>query len=469
MATRVLVCSKNPLTANVLAPVFKGLGIEPEVCADALSAIEKVTRHPFTCVIADWADQPEAAFLLKRARESAVNPNVVAVAVVDSEPAAVELREHRLDFLLYRPITVGEAAAVLAKACHTQQSAGPILQTEPDPEPQFQSPLEHFESDKRAPVPEDPNLVSVTAKVPKPTNVSAPAPELKKEEAPKEEKIIEDAGPNFEQFVPQRRRPAFSFRTAFAVIAAAAAAFCLWQARDALQYLARTPEGAFQVLRDSAAQYLFTSKSVPPPVARVAEDSQQDAYFVRPGDSAVRRPRLGVVSVESDVPELAVQLPKPYDFPLPTPEYDPPKPPPVHIRTAQVPDSIRRSPTIDPPVIATDPAHIMPVSAPPPRIPDFNEPVVLNEETARTMLVHNVEPSYPREAAAQKIQGPVVLQATIARDGTVEDLKIVRGYFVLSRAAIAAVKQWRFKPYMQNGRAAEVRTTITVNFGRPQG
>src|SRR5215470_15616525 len=139
MATRVLVCSKNPLTTNVLAPVFKGLGVEAEVCSDALSAIDKVTRQPFTCVIADWADQPESAFLLRRARESAVNPNVVAVAIVDNEPAVVEIREHRLDFLLYRPITVGEAAAVLAKACQGSHVTGPMLESEPDPEPKLRS------------------------------------------------------------------------------------------------------------------------------------------------------------------------------------------------------------------------------------------------------------------------------------------------------------------------------------------
>jgi protein TonB len=110
----------------------------------------------------------------------------------------------------------------------------------------------------------------------------------------------------------------------------------------------------------------------------------------------------------------------------------------------------------------------MPVTAPLPRIPEFNEPVVLSEDTARAMLLHSVDPAYPREAAQQKMQGPVVLEATIGRDGSVEDLKIVRGYFVLSRAAIAAVKQWRFKPYVQNGRAAEVQTTLTIDFGRPQ-
>ena len=62
-----------------------------------------------------------------------------------------------------------------------------------------------------------------------------------------------------------------------------------------------------------------------------------------------------------------------------------------------------------------------------------------------------MNPDYPPEALAQKLHGPVVLQATIGRDGSVEDLKIIRGYFVLGKAAIAAVKQWRFQPYMLNG------------------
>jgi protein TonB len=109
----------------------------------------------------------------------------------------------------------------------------------------------------------------------------------------------------------------------------------------------------------------------------------------------------------------------------------------------------------------------MPVSTPVPPIPQFSEPVHLSEEAARAMLVHSVDPVYPPEAGAQNFHGPVVLQAMIGRDGTVEDLKIVRGYFVLGRAAIAAVKQWRFQPYMLNGHPAETQTVLTVNFSRP--
>jgi protein TonB len=70
---------------------------------------------------------------------------------------------------------------------------------------------------------------------------------------------------------------------------------------------------------------------------------------------------------------------------------------------------------------------------------------------------------------AQKLKGTVVLQAVIGCDGTVQDLKLVRGYFVLAKAAIAAVKQWRFQPYNVNGRVLQTQTVITINFNFPPG
>jgi len=62
-----------------------------------------------------------------------------------------------------------------------------------------------------------------------------------------------------------------------------------------------------------------------------------------------------------------------------------------------------------------------------------------------------------------------VLQVAIGRDGSVQELKLVKGYFVLAKSAIAAVKQWKFRPYSVNGRALETQTTITVTFTYPPG
>jgi len=62
------------------------------------------------------------------------------------------------------------------------------------------------------------------------------------------------------------------------------------------------------------------------------------------------------------------------------------------------------------------------------------------------------------------IQGEVVLTALIARDGTIEGLRATSGHPLLIPAAIQAVSQWRYKPYILNGSATEVETTIRVNF-----
>jgi TonB family protein len=177
------------------------------------------------------------------------------------------------------------------------------------------------------------------------------------------------------------------------------------------------------------------------------------------------------VSAEVNLPDGPLPLPAPFDFPLPTPELHL-DPAPAHQVRAVVPDSIRASAPVTRPVVMTvNPAQMMPVSTPPPPTSwqQNGEPVHLAEDTARAMVTQSVNAVYPPEALAQKLQGPVVLQVAIGRDGSVQDLKLVRGYFVLGRAAIAAVKQWHFKPYNINGRNLETQTVITINFSYPPG
>jgi TonB family protein len=94
---------------------------------------------------------------------------------------------------------------------------------------------------------------------------------------------------------------------------------------------------------------------------------------------------------------------------------------------------------------------------------DITAAVHLSPETAQ-VLSRPVEPSYPLLAKQMKVQGAVVLEALIGKQGTIEDLRVLSGPAILSSAAMEAVKQWRFKPYFQNGRAVETQARITVNF-----
>jgi protein TonB len=80
------------------------------------------------------------------------------------------------------------------------------------------------------------------------------------------------------------------------------------------------------------------------------------------------------------------------------------------------------------------------------------------------LLIHKVQPTYPPLARSARIQGTVVLQAVIGKDGTIQNLRAVSGHPMLTPAAIDAVRQWRYKPYFLNGEPVEVDTQITVNF-----
>ena len=121
MAFRALLFSKSSEASAAMTAACKSTRIHAEVCSDIFTAIEKAKTQAFSCVIVDWADQPEATFLLKRARESVPNRDTVAVTIVDHEPTQAEMRDNRLDFLIYRPISAEEAKAVLAKACEQMQ------------------------------------------------------------------------------------------------------------------------------------------------------------------------------------------------------------------------------------------------------------------------------------------------------------------------------------------------------------
>lgn len=88
----------------------------------------------------------------------------------------------------------------------------------------------------------------------------------------------------------------------------------------------------------------------------------------------------------------------------------------------------------------------------------------LSPEVAEGSLLYRVEPEYPEEARQRQIEGSVVLDVRMARDGAVEAVNLVSGQALLAEAAIAAVKQWRFKPRMVKGQPAEMQTKVTLNF-----
>lgn len=154
----------------------------------------------------------------------------------------------------------------------------------------------------------------------------------------------------------------------------------------------------------------------------------------------------------------------PYTGPILRPgsmHYGPPMPGATNSDPVGPPDVgvglyVGRGPGLPIPMIGTHP--VMPVISKP------IEKVFRKSEILQGSLIRKVEPKYPPLAIAARIQGPVILEAVISKAGTIENLRLVSGHPMLSGAAIDAVSQWRYRPYILNGDVIEVETQITVNF-----
>lgn len=98
-------------------------------------------------------------------------------------------------------------------------------------------------------------------------------------------------------------------------------------------------------------------------------------------------------------------------------------------------------------------------------LPDLTaKPVVKSSVFMQGLLIHRVVPPYPELAKRIRVEGPVVMHAAIGRDGTIHRLQVISGHPMLRQAALDAVSQWRYRPYLLNGQPLEVETQITFNF-----
>lgn len=99
------------------------------------------------------------------------------------------------------------------------------------------------------------------------------------------------------------------------------------------------------------------------------------------------------------------------------------------------------------------------------KLPGENSAIILSSKGAEKRLAHSVPPKYPVQA--RSAQGTVVLKAVVDANGKVEGLRLVEGNATLATAAIQAVKQWRYRPYVRDGKAQAFQTVVIVDFQRP--
>jgi TonB family protein len=125
------------------------------------------------------------------------------------------------------------------------------------------------------------------------------------------------------------------------------------------------------------------------------------------------------------------------------------------------PGSLNQQPAEDPTSASAAPPTYAPV---PGQAGQSDRVIRISGGVMAGMLQNRVNPDYPPDARKKHLQGAVVLAVHISRDGNVMDVQPVSGPSALMQAAVDAVRQWTYRPYLLNGQPVEVNTTVTVNF-----
>jgi len=101
------------------------------------------------------------------------------------------------------------------------------------------------------------------------------------------------------------------------------------------------------------------------------------------------------------------------------------------------------------------------------QLPGEDTAIILSSKGAEKRLAHSIQPKFPVEARSGSAQGTVVLKEVVDENGKVEGVRLVEGDAALATAAIQAVKQWRYRPYVRNGKAQPFQTVVIIDFQRP--
>jgi len=100
-------------------------------------------------------------------------------------------------------------------------------------------------------------------------------------------------------------------------------------------------------------------------------------------------------------------------------------------------------------------------------LPGENTAIILSSKGAEKRLAHSVPPAYPSGARAEGAEGTVILKEIVDENGKVEGVRLVEGNAALATAAMQAVKQWRYRPYVRDGKAQPFQTVVIVDFQKP--
>lgn len=453
-----LLFSSDEETSRPLTQALKELELGVEPCRDIFTVVEWLTSRSFDVIVADCDSGPEAAFLLKNARELKLNQTAFTLALTSGK-SNLATGEDSPDLVLAKPLVPDQIKYALLTndrflGCMKAWIArGDFVHAE-GPAPLVGT------NDGRLEQPERPSPMppAVGPVEPSPTRYAygETDPPLHLTFATLDRRLFRSM--NRKNHIPRahghlRKSSRNKFLWGSVLTAALISAGYIFGQPLQVQSVFASVATAYK-----QAEAKFNGRQsaddAPSPDSALA----QAATLQAPGSHRYPSSRAHMTPVgTTPVPE---QVPAPPAGTLQADAHLDQDRLSVAATRVQIPQSLQTPPL--------EPTAVRSVSTRrSPSLLSQVEPVSLSETLSQELLLDKVQPSYPEQALKAGLQGAVVLQAWIGRDGSIRDLKLVDGSLLLGQAAVKAVRQWRYKPYLRNGVAVEAETYVTVNFRLP--
>src|SRR6266851_2033642 len=526
MSYKALLFCPDEKTVQVVTQVLSELDFTVQRSSEPFSTVKKLTDEHFDALVVDCQNEQDASLLFKGARNSSLNHSSLYVAVVEGQTGVAKAFRIGANLVLTKPINIeqskgtlrvargllrkNEARQAAAASLKTQTPASPVnlatappgIQPPASPTPASFAMIE-VEQDP-TPAPEAAEA-AVLESIPdpmasKPSNAEQtwqpalkssaepiaasntgqaaavalapvkPAPELKT--APPlatQESIIADTGssnsfdtasvPTFSSYANASSETGSGrvmFRKVAVWLVCIAAGYLAWQRLQPLQYLPNVTRAVKQPEAPPVVNPAPATSADTTPAGTVSETATPAAPPLT-ASSFTAPPEIIHVDEGASPPEPKITVV--------------PKPQPLVVKTKSGSVVTEKPVQLAPPSLAISPAdnsaiaNLVSTNVALPKVAPGS--VRVSQGVSQGLLMKKVPPAYPPIALQLRKQGAVDLSASVNKDGTITDVKVLSGDSVLAKSAVEAVRQWKYRPYLLNGEPVEIETQITMNFRLP--
>jgi periplasmic protein TonB len=493
-----LLLSPDDQAVSAITGVLDEMSVSCERPLDAVSAAKKLNSHSFELVLVDCENLPAAKLIFDVCRRATAGTNAVPIAIVDGRAGLPTAFRLGAELILTKPVAKDQARNTIRTAVNRLRKEEPTrpaqpieaapAEVAPPPENRAQAAVAAAVSSEppktlevAPPVP--PAALAVAkmnaaaekivvaptpakaAAEPTPSSELSAAPivsvhpcpalpakfsddpmfaELKKEDT-------EPRVPMFAYSEPPKKKARGPLVALLVLVLACGGLYAAWMYQPAFRTVVEPQIGRALAL-----------------VGMSPQDPSADSPRPVPTPSSARTPALPTaarVSLPGSAPSLDSAK-------LTTSDRTPTTPAGSRVPVERVTGTTSAAAVAvaggTEPASTTDArknfAPAAPVGA---ELPGEKNAVMLSSRGAENRLIVHAQPAYPEEARSERAEGTVVLKTVVSESGKVEGVRLVEGNPILATAAIGAVKQWRYRPYVRDGKALPFQTIVLVEFQRP--